>query len=261
LLQHLHPGEITVYRGVNREHTDSKKAESFTTSKQEAKGWGDHVISKTITASTPAIMLDKVLGSGQSEREIVALGSGTAHDAALASDAKNKNWWDSFAVKFEMTDRMREAVKMNLRDNVDLISSKRIKDGPSIPRKAFREIRAMAKESIEKGRDLVGMTKHIEERFGVTRRRAALIARDQNNKMTSAFHRVRQLDNGVTKAMWVHTAASIHPREEHEMWGSEGAVYDVEEGMYSEVDDEQVWPGTPVNCGCLSQSIIPGYED
>jgi len=209
---------------------------------------------EVIQATMPAVC--KAEGIEYSVRSL-----GSAHDAALASDAKKNNWWDDFSVKFAMTDRMRDAVKTELRNNVDLISSRQIKDGPSIPRKAFAEIRAMAKESIEKGRDLVGMTKHLEHRFGITRRRAALIARDQNNKMTSAFHRVRQMDSGITKAVWIHTAASMQPREEHEQWGEEGAIFDVEEGMYSEVDGEEVWPGTPINCGCLSQSIIPGYEE
>jgi uncharacterized protein with gpF-like domain len=116
----------------------------------------------------------------------------------------------------------------------------------------------MAQTSIEHGRDLVGFTKNLEDRFAITRRRASLIARDQNNKMTSAFHRARQLENGILEAEWVHTAASIHPREEHADF--DGQSYPVEEGHDFDDGFGPVLPGEAINCGCLSSSIIPGYR-
>ena len=182
--------------------------------------------------------------------------SAVSHEEVVM-DAK-KHWWDSFGIKFDMTDRLKQTIKNQLKDNVDLISNRRIKDGPSIPKKAFGEIRKMAKESIEKGRDVVGFTKNLEERFGITRRRAALIARDQNNKMTALFHRTRQLDCGVTEAEWQHTGASLHPREEHADF--DGQSYPVAEGHDFDDGFGPVLPGEAINCGCLSSSIIPGYR-
>ena len=191
--------------------------------------------------------------------------SPSAHDAApkraavtMDSIADTEHIWRKFAVKFDLTDRLKQTIKNQLKDNVDLISNRRIKDGPSIPKKAFGEIRKMAKESIEKGRDVVGFTKNLEDRFGITRRRAALIARDQNNKMTALFHRTRQLDCGITEAEWQHTGASLHPREEHEDF--DGESYPVEEGHDFDDGPAPVLPGEAINCGCLSSSIIPGYR-
>ena len=172
-------------------------------------------------------------------------------------DAK-KHWWSMFEVRFDLTPGMKQAIKEQLRDNVDLISNRRIKDGPSIPKKAFGEIRKMAQESVEKGRDLVGFTKDLEDRFGITRRRAAFIARDQNNKMTAAFHRSRQKDCGISEAEWRETFASVHPREEHAEF--DGQTYRVDEGMWSDEAQAYIWPGTEPNCGCLSCSIVPGYR-
>jgi hypothetical protein len=188
-----------------------------------------------------------------------------AMDAAAGSYLK----WNDFEVKFDLTPRLKATIKTFLRDNVDLISTRRIKDGPAIPRKFFGEIRKMALESIEKGRDVVGFTDDLEERFGITRRRASLIARDQNNKMTAAFHRTRQLDLGINKAVWVETYASIKPREETHgafadgLWeGDEpGPEYDVNTGVDFDDGMGPVVPGEAISCGCLSQSIIPGYED
>jgi hypothetical protein len=37
--------------------------------------------------------------------------------------------------------------------------------------------------------------------------------------------------------------------------------YLVDEGMQSMEEGEQQWPGSAINCGCLSMPIIPGYND
>ena len=113
--------------------------------------------------------------------------------------------------------------------------------------------------SINEGRNLYGLTEQLHDALDITRRRASLIARDQNNKATSLFLRTRQKEMGIYKAQWMHTGASVHPREEHADW--DGLAYYVEEGMQSDVEGEQQWPGSAINCGCLSMAIIPGYND
>jgi hypothetical protein len=177
----------------------------------------------------------------------------------LALDRRDPAVWADFSVKFDLTPRLKRTIQQQLRDNIDLISTKRIKDGPAIPRKNFARLRDMARESIERGRDLVGFTKDLEENFGITRRRASLIARDQNNKMTALFQRTRQLDCGITQAMWVHTAASLKPREEHEEF--DRMTYSVEEGHDFDDGFGPVLPGEAINCSCLSAPVIPGYEE
>ena len=179
----------------------------------------------------------------------------------LAIDSAESSYddWSDFQVKFDVTPRLKRTIQQQLRDNIDLISTKRIKDGPAIPKKSFARLREMARESIERGRDLVGFTRDLEENFRITRRRASLIARDQNNKMTALFQRTRQLDCGITKAMWVHTAASLKPREEHEEF--DRMTYSVEEGHDFDDGFGPVLPGEAINCGCLSMPIIPGFEE
>ena len=54
----------------------------------------------------------------------------------------------------------------------------------SIPAKHLDQVREMVLESVRKGRDLGGLLKGLEEEFGITRRRAVVISRDQNNKAT-----------------------------------------------------------------------------
>ncbi len=168
-------------------------------------------------------------------------------DVAFRKALSDKGW----AVKFQTTPSVEDALDDIVAENVDLIRS--------IPEKYFEDIREQVLESVRAGRSMSKLTEHLEHVYGVTHRRAALIARDQNNKATALIHRIRQKDVGITKAKWIHTAASVHPREEHIAW--DGELYDISTGMYSEEDGEYVWPGTPINCGCTSMSVIPGLED
>jgi uncharacterized protein with gpF-like domain len=193
-------------------------------------------------------------GALQRKKIIVAqrLANTDGTEVTMDSAESSRPKWADFAIKFDMTDRLKQTIKNQLKDNVDLIKR--------IPKKFHDDIRHMTRRSVEAGRDVVGFTNDLEEEFDITRRHAALIARDQNNKMTSMFHRTRQLDCGITRAYWVETFASMHPREEHTEWSETGESYDVEQGMTNE-DGDQVWPGTEINCGCLADSIIPGYNE
>jgi hypothetical protein len=155
-----------------------------------------------------------------------------------------------FSVKMQVTPAVRTVLDDVVGENVKLISS--------IAEQHLAEVTELVKESVSAGRDLKGLSDALQERFGVTKRRAEFIARDQNNKATSNIHRQRQLQYGLL-AKWRHTMASVNPRQEHEDW--DGEIYDPEEGMYSEEEGEDQWPGTAINCGCSSESVIPGADD
>lgn len=169
------------------------------------------------------------------------------HDMSFSSGLRKAG----FTVDMSSLPEIDFALGGIISENVDLIRS--------IPQEYFDDVIERVRESVEKGRSMGELTDHLENRYGVTRRRAALIARDQNNKATAAIHRIRQKQVGIKKAKWIHTSASAHPREEHISW--DGQTYDIDTGMYSDVDGEFVWPGTPINCGCTSMSVVPGLDD
>lgn len=158
-----------------------------------------------------------------------------------------------FSVQMRMTPAIQDRLDGIVDENVKLIKS--------IPQEYLEHVRQQVMESVEKGRAMKEVTHLLREVYGITARRAAFIVRDQNNKATAGIHRTRQHEFGITKARWIHSAGSVHPREEHEQWDAENATYDIVDGMWSEEDGEYVWPGTPCNCGCVSESIIEGYND
>lgn len=155
-----------------------------------------------------------------------------------------------FTVGFRLTAKVRDVLTAATEENVSLIKT--------IPAQHFARIEQMVMRSAQTGRDLKQLTDDLEKSFKVTRARAAFIARDQTNKATAVILRTRQLEVGVTKARWLHSGGGNEPRPEHVKWS--GKEYDVAKGMWSEVDQAWVWPGTAINCRCVTQSIVPGYD-
>lgn len=154
------------------------------------------------------------------------------------------------SIEFTMTPAQRDVLKATVNANVALIRS--------LPAKYFASVEQIVMESVQTGRDLSVLSKRLQNEFGITKRRAALIARDQNNKATSALQRARQTELGITKAIWHHSHAGKVPRKTHK--AADGKVYDVRKGMYDSKEGRYVHPGELINCKCTGESIIPGLD-
>lgn len=146
-------------------------------------------------------------------------------------------------------------MQASIEENVSLIKS--------IQSQYATEVEGLVMRSVTAGRDLQFLTNELEQRYGITRRRAKLIANDQNNKATAQMARVRQLGMGVRKGRWLHTGGGQHPREDHVE--ANGKVFDLAEGMYfknafGKGKGGFVFPGELVGCGCVAAPIIPGVD-
>ena len=173
----------------------------------------------------------------------------TAKDTiAMAMD---KDWPKLHPVNFQITPRIKRVIDHSIKDNVSLIKS--------IPENYLTQVAEHVRESAIQGRDTGMLAKILRERFEVTNRRARIIAMDQNNKLTAQFNQARQLDFGISQAHWIHTMASLQPRETHAEF--DGNTYNIDEGVDFGDGFGPVLPGEAINCGCLSRSIIPGFED
>lgn len=154
-----------------------------------------------------------------------------------------------FTVQFQVTPTVADAIEGAAAENVKLIKS--------IPSECLLEVQELVVESAKRGRDLGMLKSEIERRFDVSDSRAALIARDQNNKVTAEVTRARQQEIGVTQGRWQHSGASKHPRPSHVE--ADGKVFDLDKGLY--LEGEWVLPGQAINCGCTWRMIIPGIND
>jgi SPP1 gp7 family putative phage head morphogenesis protein len=167
-------------------------------------------------------------------------------DSALQSMLRK----GGMSVRFKMTRAQRDVVRATVNQNVALIKS--------IPSEYFTKIEGLVMRSVQTGRDLGQLTKDLQNEFGITRRRAANIARDQNNKASAALTRERQNQIGVTEAIWMHSGGGKHPRPTHVAMN--GKKYDIKKGMWDSAVKQFVLPGELINCRCVSRAVIPGFS-
>lgn len=167
-------------------------------------------------------------------------------DKALASILRK----GGFSVRLQMSPAMRDIVQATTSENVGLIRS--------IGSQYFTEIEGLVMRSVSAGRDLGFLAKELEARYGVTKRRAALIARDQNNKATGLMHRARQKELGITQAKWRHSGGGKRKRPTHV--ANNGKLYDVAKGWYDPHEKRWIFPGELINCKCVSISVIKGFS-
>jgi hypothetical protein len=143
-----------------------------------------------------------------------------------------------FSVKFKMTKAQRDIFHATVAQNVSLIKS--------IPAQYFTQIEGMVMRSVQVGGDLETLTKQLHKTYNVTRKRAVLIARDQNLKATGALNRARQLELGIKEAIWMHSHAGKQPRPTHVAMS--GKKFDVVKGMWDSHEKKMVHPGELINC-------------
>jgi uncharacterized protein with gpF-like domain len=153
------------------------------------------------------------------------------------------------SVPFRLTPAVRDAVEAAVAENVTLIKS--------IASNYLTQVEGHVMRSVSVGRDLGPLAKTLEHQYGVTRRRAALISRDQSNKATAVIVRERQSELGL-KAIWVHSAGGKTPRPTHV--ANSGREYDPVQGWFDPDVGERIWPGTLISCRCVTRSVIPGLS-
>lgn len=157
-----------------------------------------------------------------------------------------------YAIEFKMTPPMRDVIDATVNANVALIKS--------IPQQYLTQVEGMVMRSVQAGGDLKQLTDDLRRQYGVTRRRAALIARDQNNKATSAMTRARQIEAGIEEAIWVHTIGGHNWRPTHVKASKEKTRYRIAEGWFDPAVGKHIHPGELVACKCVGRPIVKGFS-
>ncbi len=177
-----------------------------------------------------------------------------AHFAKAATDRSDRTLAATlrkrgFTVRFKMTAAQNDAYQAVVAENVGLIKS--------IAGNYLQQVQGDVMRSVAAGRDLATLTRELQARTGITKRRAAFIARDQNNKATAVMTRVRMRELGIKRAKWLHSGGGKEPRPEHVAFS--GKTYDVEKGAF--LEGKWTWPGVEINCRCVAVPIIPGFDE
>ena len=180
----------------------------------------------------------------------VKLADRFAGDAMKNSDVSLYNALESegFTVQFKMSPAMNNALQATITENLNLIRS--------IPEQYLSQVQTLVMQSVSRGRDLSTLTDELQKRYGITRRRAALIARDQNNKATAVMQTARQQSLGITEGIWRHSHAGKEPRQSHVK--ADGEKFELSKGLY--LDGKWTLPGEEINCRCTWSPVIPGLN-
>jgi SPP1 gp7 family putative phage head morphogenesis protein len=174
-------------------------------------------------------------------------------NAAKRSEARLKKILKDggMSVEFKMTPVVRDIVEASIADNVALIKS--------IGSQYHTQIEGLVMRSVTTGRDLGSLSKELAKRYGVTKRRAAFIARDQNNKATAVVTRARQQEAGIEEAIWLHSHGGNEPRPTH--LANSGERYRIDQGWFDPDPKVRrfIWPGELINCRCVCKPVIKGF--
>lgn len=155
--------------------------------------------------AAPADILQRVLASlrkrwgqrfddlGEEIAEKFAQRAGDQTDAAVTAAMRAAG----MRIKFQITQAQKDQLAATVNENVALIRS--------IPAQYLGAVEGHVMRAILAGGDLGTLTTELKKAYGITHRRAAFIARDQNSKATAYLNRSRQLSVGITQAQWVHS--------------------------------------------------------
>jgi len=229
-----------------------------------------HWLRATYRASPPAIAQDEMLSSAALRVEIAKLrrrwlrrfdkasddlASYFAAEAGKRSDEVLRRILKEggYAVKFEPTRAQRDVMGAIVQGNVALIKS--------IPSQYLDKVEGAVMRSVAAGRDLKSLTDDLQKEFGITRRRAAFIAKDQNSKTTADLTKVRQLESGIKEGIWCHSGGGNHPRPTHVQAGRDKVRFRLDEGWLDPALGKKILPGTEPGCKCFWKPVIPGLDD
>ena len=158
-----------------------------------------------------------------------------------------------FTVRFQPSRSLNTVTEALVSWNTGLIKS--------IPRQYLEEVRGIVTSGVSMGRDLHYIARELDKRYDITRRRAAMIARDQSDKVTQAILRTRDEQMGVTEGIWVHLPGAHSSRPTHKAMN--GVKFKLSEGLYDDAKGvkRHVLPGELPNCRCSYRRIIPEFGD
>lgn len=122
----------------------------------------------------------------------------------------------------------------------------------SIPTQALDRMHGRITAAVRKGTTAKHLRGILQDEFGITRRRAKLIADDQIGKLNGQLTRQRQTGIGVESYHW-HGVLDRRERDKHV----------AREGVRFKWDNppSDGNPGEPVRCRCWSSPVLPLLED
>lgn len=149
---------------------------------------------------------------------------------------------------------MNDIYTATVNENVKLIRS--------IPQQYFTNVTGDVMRSITTGNGLADLVPQLHKQYGITMRRATLLALDQTRKAYNSINKERMQAVGVKQFKWNHSGGGQHPRKSH--IALSGNIFSFDDLPI--INQEQVQkgyespqrgiPGQAINCRCTMTPVI-----
>ena len=130
-------------------------------------------------------------------------------------------------------------------DNVDLIKT--------IPKDSLGKMKEMVYSDYMNGRTTTNIVKDLQQQYGIDKRHARLIARDQTAKLNAEITQSQQRDAGVDKYKW-STVGDGRVRDSHD--ALDGEIFSWDDPPETD-DGRRCHPGEDYQCRCCA---IPVFD-
>lgn len=139
-----------------------------------------------------------------------------------------------------------EQLKKWVDENVSLIST--------IPEETLDKMRDIVYDGFANGKTTTRMVKEIQKVYGVSRRRAELIARDQTAKLNGKIQQAQQLDAGITEYIW-YSVGDERVRKSHRALNGKKFSWN-EPPIVDERTGRRCHPGEDYQCRCIARPVF-----
>lgn len=133
-----------------------------------------------------------------------------------------------------------------IQENVGLIKT--------IPEETLDRMQKIVYDGFTQGRPTARMVKEIQQAYGVGRRRAELIARDQTAKLNGQIQQAQQRDAGITEYIW-YTCMDGRVRHRHRELHGKKFRWD-DPPVVDKKSDRKCHPGQDFQCRCIARPVF-----
>jgi SPP1 gp7 family putative phage head morphogenesis protein len=166
------------------------------------------------------------------------------------------NWMarlKSFGIDFAKDifySELKPFLNMRVNSNVSLI--KNLKDD------VCADLEKMIYANFEQGKTFKELANTMTERFGIDKRRATLIARNEIKNTNTQLTKKRMQQFNVDYAIWM-TSKDERVRSEHLKF--DNIIYEVGKGLRNTKTNKFVEPGEEINCRCVAIPLLETKDE
>ena len=140
-----------------------------------------------------------------------------------------------------------------LTDQLELFANQNAQLIRSLPNEELERVSQVIQRNLQEGKRYREISSDIQKSFGITRRRATLIARDQTTKLNSSLTKLRQQEIGVEEYIW-QTSGDERVRATHK-------AHDGKKFRWDSPPKNTGHPGQDINCRCNAIAVLDGILD